>query len=88
MIEGAKKALAVSDAQTRIIPGHGPLATQQDLKDYIDMLETVYERLSKLKQDGKSVDEAVAAILDHTTFAELARNWQKSQTRYVANWDI
>ena len=36
----------------------------------------------------KQVDEAVAAILEHTTFAELARNWQKSQTRYVANWDI
>lgn len=36
----------------------------------------------------KQVDEAVAAILDHTTFAELARNWQKSQARYVANWDI
>lgn len=34
------------------------------------------------------VDQAVAAILDHTTFAELARNWQKSQARYVANWDI
>src|SRR6202045_3958436 len=28
----------------------------------------------------KQVDDAVAAILDHTTFAELARNWQKSQT--------
>jgi len=36
----------------------------------------------------KQVDAAVAAILDHTTFAELARNWQKSQTHYVANWDI
>jgi Rrf2 family cysteine metabolism transcriptional repressor len=34
------------------------------------------------------VDQAVAGILDHTTFAELARNWQKSQARYVANWDI
>ena len=34
------------------------------------------------------VDQVVAGILDHTTFAELARNWQKSQARYVANWDI
>ena len=36
----------------------------------------------------KRVDDAVAAILDHTTFAELARSWKQSQTRYVANWDI
>jgi Rrf2 family transcriptional regulator, cysteine metabolism repressor len=34
------------------------------------------------------VDKAVSAILDHTTFAELARHWQQSQARYVANWEI
>jgi Rrf2 family transcriptional regulator, cysteine metabolism repressor len=39
-------------------------------------------------QIWQQVDAAVAAILEHTTFAELARTWQKSQTRYVANWDI
>src|SRR5258708_40272860 len=39
-------------------------------------------------QIWQQVDAAVGAILDHTTFAELARTWQKSQTRYVANWDI
>src|SRR5580704_4434928 len=39
-------------------------------------------------QIWQQVDVAVAAILDHTTFAELARTWQKSQSRYVANWDI
>jgi len=34
------------------------------------------------------VDAAVSAILDRTTFAELARRWKESQTRYVANWTI
>jgi Rrf2 family protein len=34
------------------------------------------------------VDAAVSAILDRTTFAELARRWKESQTRYVPNWDI
>ena len=34
------------------------------------------------------VDAAISAILDHTTFAELARRWQHSQARYVANWEI
>ncbi|HML15636.1 MAG TPA: Rrf2 family transcriptional regulator [Bryobacteraceae bacterium] len=36
----------------------------------------------------KRVDDAVSAILDRTTFAELARRWKESQTRYVANWEI
>jgi len=40
------------------------------------------------QQVWKQVDSAISGIVDHTTFAEVARNWQKSQTRYVANWDI
>ena len=36
----------------------------------------------------RRVDEAVADILEHTTFAELARQWQQSQSRFVANWEI
>jgi Rrf2 family transcriptional regulator, cysteine metabolism repressor len=36
----------------------------------------------------KQVDDAVSSIVDHTTFAELARRWKTSQGRYVANWEI
>jgi Rrf2 family cysteine metabolism transcriptional repressor len=34
------------------------------------------------------VDDAISAVVDHTTFAELVREHNKSQSRYVANWDI
>ena len=34
------------------------------------------------------VDGAIDAILDNTTFAELARKWKESQSRYVPNWEI
>ena len=36
----------------------------------------------------RQVDDAVSAIIDRTTFAELARNWRERQTAYVPNWDI
>ncbi len=36
----------------------------------------------------KRVDASVAAIVDHTTFAELTRKWKESQKRYVPNWEI
>ena len=36
----------------------------------------------------KRVDAAMSAILDTTTFAELARRWKESQSRYVPNWEI
>jgi Rrf2 family transcriptional regulator, cysteine metabolism repressor len=34
------------------------------------------------------VDSSISKVLDHTSFAELARNWKESQTRYVPNWEI
>lgn len=34
------------------------------------------------------VDRAISAVIDHTTFADLARSWKDKQNRYVPNWDI
>ena len=34
------------------------------------------------------VDASISAIVDRTTFAELARRWKESQARYVPNWEI
>jgi Rrf2 family protein len=34
------------------------------------------------------VDSAVSAVLDQTTFADLARSWQEKNSQYVPNWDI
>ncbi len=36
----------------------------------------------------QAVDDAVSAVIDHTTFAELARRWQEKQATYVPNWEI
>jgi Rrf2 family transcriptional regulator, cysteine metabolism repressor len=34
------------------------------------------------------VDTAISAVLDQTTFADLARNWKAKNTHYVPNWEI
>lgn len=34
------------------------------------------------------VDQAISSLVDHTTFAELARTWEERQKKYVPNWDI
>ena len=36
----------------------------------------------------KRVDASISSILDHTTFADLARHWKEAQARYVPNWEI
>jgi len=34
------------------------------------------------------VDHAIGEIVDHTTFADLQRNWTEKQTKFVLNWEI
>jgi cyclase len=60
MAAAAGRMLTLCDAETRIIPGHGPLATTSDLRAARDMLETVTERLLLMSKQGKTVDEVVA----------------------------
>lgn len=50
--------LAISDANTKIIPGHGPLANKADLQAYRDMLNTAYNILLRLKNAGLTATEA------------------------------
>ena len=57
MIDGAKKMLGMANANTRIIPGHGPLASKQDLQTYHDMLVTYRANVKKLVDEGKSLDD-------------------------------
>ena len=59
MISAVDSILAHTDADSRIIPGHGPLANRDDLLNYREMLATTYARLLKLKNDGVSADNAL-----------------------------
>ena len=61
MIAGVQTYLDVANAQTKIVPGHGPLATKADFQAYHDMLVQIRDRVAKLKAEGKSEDQAVAA---------------------------
>ena len=61
MIAGTTKMLAMVDNDTKIIPGHGPLGNKSDLRKFRDMLVTARARVQKLKSDGKSLEQAVAA---------------------------
>jgi cyclase len=61
MIHSVDRILAQTDAQTKIVPGHGPVATRADLQDYHDMLIQVRQSVKDLIAAGKTMDEAVAA---------------------------
>jgi cyclase len=61
MIHSLDEILARTDEQTKIVPGHGPVATRADLEEYRDMLVQVRQRIMDLIAAGKTIDQAVAA---------------------------
>ena len=61
MASAAEILLKIGDAQTKVIPGHGPLASKDDLRRSHEMLATMHDRLASMAKAGKSVDEVVAA---------------------------
>lgn len=61
VIAASERVLGGIDDQTRIIPGHGPVGTKADLQAYHDVLKTLRDRIAKLKAEGKSKDQVIAA---------------------------
>ena len=53
--------LSLAGPETRIIPGHGPLASKADLEAARNMLADARDRVKKLVDDGKTLDEIMAA---------------------------
>ena len=49
-----KSGHALATDKTKIIPGHGPLASKADLQAYRDLLATVTQRIKKLRAEGRS----------------------------------
>jgi glyoxylase-like metal-dependent hydrolase (beta-lactamase superfamily II) len=60
-IRWANEAVARTTDHTIVIPGHGPVGTRAQLIEFRDMLVTVRNNVAALKQQGKSLDEIVAA---------------------------
>lgn len=62
MAAAAGKLLAMSDEDTRFIPGHGPaVITRAQVAEYMHMMRTVHERLEKLIAEGKTLEQVQAA---------------------------
>jgi len=61
VLAAVDRVLKMAGDKTKIIPGHGPLATQADLKVYRDMLATVSGRVAGQIKQGKKLEEVVAS---------------------------
>jgi cyclase len=75
MIAATDAYLKLTNAKSRIVPGHGPVADKKALTEYRAMLVTARDRMAKLVKDGKTEDEVVAA----KPFADLDAKWAPTE---------
>ncbi|HEV2702976.1 MAG TPA: hypothetical protein VGV09_15200, partial [Steroidobacteraceae bacterium] len=61
MRDATQKLLDLSNEQTRIIPGGGPVQTRADLKAEHDMLAAMHEKVWALMRKGMTASEILAA---------------------------
>jgi glyoxylase-like metal-dependent hydrolase (beta-lactamase superfamily II) len=71
MIAAAWTILGLCDDSTRIIPGHGPLASKADLEAYLEMLVSFRDIVAKEVAAGKDL----ATIIEQQPTAELDQKW-------------
>ncbi len=58
-IKASEKALLISNDDTKIIPGHGPLASKKDLVDFSKMLKEITGNIQKEIDAGKSENDVM-----------------------------
>ena len=61
VIEFSSRVLAEIDSTYTVVPGHGPVADAQALRDYVDMLTTIRDRMSALIASGATLEQVVAS---------------------------
>jgi glyoxylase-like metal-dependent hydrolase (beta-lactamase superfamily II) len=60
IIAAAGEALAIMDADTQVIPGHGALSTRDDLRAYRDTLRVMRNAIAALMEQGLGLDQIQA----------------------------
>jgi glyoxylase-like metal-dependent hydrolase (beta-lactamase superfamily II) len=83
MLEAIDLIETLAGPDTTLVPGHGTLVKKQDLLPYRAMLVDVMAKVKKLRDQGKSLQEVLAANLtapyDKTTLGDT----QQSKDRFI-----
>lgn len=92
VIAFCSKVLSLIDQDTKVIPGHGPVTTFQDMTDYVGMLKDVRKQLVAMIKDGKTLEEIQAAAITAKWDEKrgnpagfINRSYTSLTTRYLAN---
>lgn len=84
IIASAEAGLALANADTKIIPGHGGVSNKADLQEYRRVMVVIRDRVKSLVVQGKSLTEVAAA----KPTAEFDDSWGKGFMNPDAFLDI
>ncbi len=75
VLAAAEKVLSMVDEDSKIIPGHGPMATKANLIAYRNMLKTVIGAVEKAQDEGKTLEQVQAM--------KLAAQWDTNPDAFI-----
>ena len=81
LVEATKKLLALTNADTVVVPATGPAQPRAHLQAQLEMLTVVRERIENLMRKGRSIEEMLAAGVTK----EFDAKWGDNRDRFVAN---
>jgi len=73
-----------ADGNTTIVPGHGTLIKRDDIVPYRDMILAVAGRVRQMIEQGKSLQEVLAAKVTAPYDAKVAGGTDASAERFVS----
>ena len=79
IIAAAEKIVAMANADTKIIPGHGPIADRARLQAWHDMLVVLRDRVRADVAAGRTVEQLLAANIT----APYAKDWPGGHERFL-----
>ncbi len=83
MIEAVDLIEKIAGPDTTLVPGHGTLVKKKDLLGYRAMLVDILAKVQKLRDQGKSLDEVLAANLTAPYDATTLGDTQQSKDRFI-----
>ncbi|WP_119718617.1 MBL fold metallo-hydrolase [Cognatilysobacter tabacisoli] len=72
-----RAGVEMSDADTLVVPGHGPVSNRAELAAYGDMLQGYRDAIAAMKRDGKTLQQVIAAKPTAATDEKLGKAFIK-----------
>ena len=83
MIEAVDLIQKLAGPDTTLVPGHGTLVRKGDLTPYRSMLVDILAKVQKLQDEGKSLNEVLAANLTAPYDATTLGDTKQSKDRFI-----